>query len=278
MTSQDKLAGKVAVITGAGSGIGQALAEHAASLGMKVVVAELSVERGESVVKGITAQGGDALFVQTNVADYDSVQALADKTFDHYGDTHLLVNNAGISVLGKIWEISKEQWDRAIDVNYRGAVYCIKAFTARMLEGTGQRYICNIGSLASFSIASTMSPYFNTKHAILSLSECLYIEMQEGNYPIHVCMAAPSMIKTRIFEDTVATQGAGEAEQAALQGVLTSQGLESSVAAEMIFNGIANKDFIISTEPLATQSLASQRSQYLADVHGKNPVPSDPGF
>jgi NAD(P)-dependent dehydrogenase (short-subunit alcohol dehydrogenase family) len=276
--STQELTGGVAVITGAGSGIGEALAKHAASLGMKVVVAELSQERGEAVASAINAEGGEATFVKTDVTSYESMQAMAEAARTAYGAITVLVNNAGISVMGKIWEVPIEQWERSIDVNFRGALYGIKSFLPEMLKSGRPGFICNVCSLASFSMASKMAPYFNTKHAILSLSECLNIEMQEEQAPIHVCAAAPGMISTRIFEDTVAAEASGEAHQSMMKDALQHMGMPPAEAAKIIFEGMAKRDFVISTHPEGTEFLAKQRAEYMANIHSSQPKPSDPGF
>jgi len=109
------------------------------------------------------------------------------------------VNNAGISVMGLIWEISDADWDRSIDINYRGVVNGVRAFVPRMLASPEQTYICNVASLASFSMDRSVAPYFTTKHAVLSLSECLYIEMMDQPNPVRISATVPGFIATRIF-------------------------------------------------------------------------------
>jgi NAD(P)-dependent dehydrogenase (short-subunit alcohol dehydrogenase family) len=278
MNNLDKFKNQVAVITGAGSGIGKGLALHAASLGMKVVVAELSPERGEAVAQTIKDQGGEALFVQTDVTDYDSVKTLAKKAREAFGDICLLVNNAGISVMGKIWEVPMELWDRSIDVNFRGALHGIKAFLPEMLASGKPGFICNLGSLASFSTDSKMSPYFSTKHAILSLSECLSIEMKEEEAPIQISLAAPGLISTRIFEDTIGVEATGNNQKAAMKEALQHLGMPPEEAARIIFEGIAAGDFVVSTHPPFTEAMAAERGQYLCDIHNRQPQPSNPTF
>lgn len=275
MTPEQAFAGGVAVITGAGSGIGEALAYEAALNGMTVVVAEISTERGEKVAQGIRQAGGSASFWRTDVRDMAAMRALANHAYG-MGDVRLLVNNAGISVMGPIWEISDVDWDRSIDINFRGVVNGVRAFVPRMLASSSQTYLCNIASLGSFSIDCNVAPYFTTKHAVLSLSECLHLEMQARPHPVQISAAAPGFIATRIFEDTaVADQASGELRdmmQAAVHGI----GMAPREAAGLILKGIAAGHFLISTHPEMTAHLARDRSEYLRTL--RVPQRSDTSF
>lgn len=266
----------VAVVTGSGSGIGKALVEQLATCGMTVVIAEYSRERGEKVAKDINEAGGKATFIQTDVSKRESVKALADSVFKDYGEVKLLINNAGISVMGKIWEISDDTWDRAIDVNIRGTIAGLQYFLPPMIESGKPAYVCNLGSLASFSMDTNQSAYFSLKHAILSLSESLFLEMQEGEHPIQVSVAAPGIIATRIFKDSIKTQ-AGSELAAAMQHVTDHQGMPAKEAANIILQGIADQKFLISTHPEFTQMLAAERARYLTSIETTKPVCSDPG-
>lgn len=275
MTPEQAFSGGVAVITGAGSGIGEALAHEAAARGMTVVVAEVSSERGERVTQDIRAAGGEASFLPTDVRDMAAMRALADHAYG-LGEVRLLINNAGISVMGPIWEIGDADWDRSIDINFRGVVNGVRVFVPRMLASSDRTCVCNIASLGSFSIDRNVAPYFTTKHAVLSLSECLHVEMQAQDNPVQVSVAAPGFIATRIFADTaVADQASGELRdmmQAAVHGI----GMAPGEAARLIFEGIAAGQFLISTHPEMTAHLARDRSEYLRTLRA--PQRSDTSF
>lgn len=274
MSATDSFKGGVAVITGAGSGIGEALAMEAAEHGMTVIIAELSVDRGEKVAAAIIEKGGKAQFIQTDVSKRESIKTLADRVHSTYGAVRLLINNAGIAVMGRIWEVTDESWDKTLDINLRGTVACIQYFVPHMIESGQQAFICNLGSLASFSMATNQAPYFCTKHAVLSLSESLYLEMQENQHPIHVAMAAPGMVSTRIFEDAINTKAGSEMTEM-LKQVIAHGGMPPNEAAKIILDGIAAKKFVVSTHPAFTSGLATERSEYLAQVNERLPVPSD---
>jgi NAD(P)-dependent dehydrogenase (short-subunit alcohol dehydrogenase family) len=257
--------GGVAVITGSGSGIGRALALNCAALGMKVVVAELSKERGETVAAEITAAGGEALFVQTDVTSQSSVDALAAQTKSAFGAVTLLVNNAGVMVLGNVWEISEKDWDLGIDVNLRGVIRCIQAFVPDMLKSDKPGYIANVSSLAGVCSIPNESQYVLTKHAVLALSESLYMEMQGQAKPLQVSVVLPGLVNTRIFDDSKATTTAdadlGEARSQALK----EQGLSAKEAAEIILTGVAAGDYWITTHPEALDFIAKDRGGFLSE-------------
>lgn len=275
MVPEEAFATGVAVITGAGSGIGEGLAHEAAACGMTVVVAELSVERGEKVARDIVSAGGKASFVRTDVRDIAAMRSLADHAYG-LGEVRLMVNNAGISVMGAVWELDDADWDRSIDINFRGVVNGVRAFVPRMLASPGQTYLCNIASLGSFSTERNVAPYFATKHAVLSLTECLYVEMEIQPNPVKISAAAPGFIATRIFEDTNATGEESEQFRETMQAAVHQLGMAPREAAALILRGIAAGEFLVSTHPDMTAHLARDRSEYLRTLRA--PQRSDTSF
>jgi NAD(P)-dependent dehydrogenase (short-subunit alcohol dehydrogenase family) len=275
MSPSEAFAGGAAVITGSGSGIGEALALKVAELGVPVVVAELSVERGERVAAEIRARGGKAIFVCTDVGDTASVEALADAAFAAYGNVRLLVNCAGLTVMGSICNLSSEVWDKVIDVNLRGVINGVRAFVPRMANGPGGGYVSNVASLASFSMATNNGPYFATKHAVMSLSECLYLEMEEEGLPVKVSVVVPGMVKSRIFADTIVTTEAEEAQRSMLAGAMAQIAMPADQAAQIILDGISAEDFIISTHPRFSTLLATERSEHLRKLAKPRPSSKD---
>lgn len=269
-----KFKGGVAVITGAGSGIGEALANRAAQAGMKVVVAEISEQRGMRVASEIQAAGGDALFVQTDVTDFASMQTLAEKTRSAFGDVTLLVNNAGISIMGAICDISAEDWDKGIKVNLYGVIHGVKAFAPAMTAANKEAFIVNVCSLASFSTAPGLSPYFTTKHAVLSFTESLYLEMKAQPTPIHVAVAVPALVTTRIFDDSILATDRDVEQQQFLSAYQEQSGMPADEAAERILAGAVQGNFWISTHPEQTEMFSKGRAKYLDAL--SLPAPTDP--
>ena len=200
----------IAVITGAGSGIGEALARTAASAGMTVVLADIDIRRIDRVAIEINAAGGTALAIPTDVADPAALDRLAARTREAFGDVRLLVNNAGVETVGLIWDIPAELWERTFRINVLGVVNGVRAFAPRMLECGQPAYIANVASVGGLSIFPVETAYICSKHAVLSFTEGLYLEMKMQRKPIHVPAVMPGPVTTSIFDDA---RGAGAAEE-----------------------------------------------------------------
>jgi NAD(P)-dependent dehydrogenase (short-subunit alcohol dehydrogenase family) len=263
MKPSDAFAGGTVVVTGAGSGIGKSLAIHCAKLGMRVVVAELSDDRGKAVEEQINSSGGQALFVQTDVTDPASMRALAATTFEAFGDVTLLFNNAGIIVLGDVWEVSDEDWQRGVNVNFMGVVNGVKAFGPNMIANTKSTYICNITSTAAVSSVPHESVYIATKHAVLSLSESLYMEMKAKGSNVNVSASLPGIISTEIFADSTRTNERDEAHGDGVKQFMADAGMPADLAAEKILESVANGDFWVFTHPKETTFCADDRAEFL---------------
>jgi NAD(P)-dependent dehydrogenase (short-subunit alcohol dehydrogenase family) len=146
--------GKVAVVTGAGSGIGRGLAQRCAAEGMHVVAADVEQGALDETVKLI---GGDAIGVPTDVSDGDQVDALADRAFGEFGAVHLLCNNAGVFQAGVIWERTQADWEWVLGVNVWGIIHGIRAFVPRMIAQGGEGHVVNTSSLAARSTLASPS-------------------------------------------------------------------------------------------------------------------------
>ena len=266
MSAKEKLAGGTAVVTGAGSGIGEGIARVAASLGMNVVLADVSRDRIEQVAASIDATGASVLPVETDVTDIAALERLADAAYDRFGEVRLVVNNAGIETIGFSWEIPDETWDRLLSINVRGVVHGSRIFARRMLESGKPGFISNVASIGALGMMPTQAPYMISKHAVLSFTECLYLEMQLKKAPIQVSAVLPAQVATRIFEDAPADRGSGfvERQREMMHAMITQIGVTPERAGELILEGIAAGDFWVSTHPETTAQVAKGRSEYLA--------------
>ena len=193
-----ELDGKVAVITGAGSGIGASLARAGAAAGMQVVVVDVNGERAAAVASELP--DGTAVARAVDVSDADSVQALADFAFDTFGAVHLLCNNAGVSPAGRVWDFTDDEWQWLLGVNVRGVANGIRSFVPRMIA-QGEGHIVNTGSGASFVATPRLGPYCATKHAIVGLSEALRYELDGTG--IGVSVLVPAGVNTNIGDSMV---------------------------------------------------------------------------
>lgn len=255
------------MITGAASGIGEALARHAAASGMKVVLADIDAARLSEVASAIGDAGGTALAVPTDVSNAQSVDALADAAYGAFGEASLLVNNAGIETLGFAWELSAETWDRALGVNINGVVNGVRAFAPRMIAAGAPAFIANTSSVGGLGIMPVQTPYIMSKHAVLAFSECLAMEMEVKSAPIKVSVILPGPVRTRIFEDS---QGGTDAISAyhrqVMESMLAANGMSSDEAAERILPQIAAGDFWVSTDPQMTRDYAAGRAHTLTEL------------
>ncbi len=194
-------AGRVAVVTGAASGIGRALAELFAASGSALVVADLDAGDAEVVAAGIRAAGGDALAVGVNVADADAVDQLAATTLEHFGRVDVLCNNAGVSTFNLMRDQALDDWRWVFDVNLWGVVHGLQTFVPIMREQGTRAHIVNTASIAGLlSGIAFIGPYAATKVAVVSISETLVQELAIDETPIGVSVLCPSSVDTRVME------------------------------------------------------------------------------
>ena len=190
---------KVAVITGAASGIGRGIAERCVEEGMKVVLADINegdLRKAETETKAL---GGTVLSVRTDVSKREDLELLARKTLDAFGEVHLLVNNAGVGAGGSPWEATWSDWEWVIGVNLWGVIHGVKIFTPIMLAQNTDCHIVNTASLAGLIVGNRSTPYTVTKHGVVALSESLYLELEERNALVKVSVLCPGFVKTNIM-------------------------------------------------------------------------------
>ena len=190
---------KVAVITGAASGIGRGIAERCVEEGMKVVLADINegdLRKAETETKAL---GGTVLSVRTDITKRNDLELLARKTLDAFGEVHLLVNNAGVGAGGSPWEATWSDWEWVIGVNLWGVIHGVKIFTPIMLAQNTDCHIVNTASVAGLTVGGPSAPYTVTKHAVVALSESLYLALEERNALVKVSVLCPGFVKTNIM-------------------------------------------------------------------------------
>ena len=193
----DNIKGKVVVITGASSGMGEAAARHLSAQGATVVLGARRVERLEALAGEISAAGGQALAVETDVTDRCQVQRLVDAAVDTYGRVDVLINNAGIMPLSPVERLKVDEWDRMIDVNLKGVLYGIAAALPHMIERkSGQ--IINLSSVAGHKLFGGSAVYSATKFGVRALSEGLRQEVTPHN--IRITIISPGAVKTELLD------------------------------------------------------------------------------
>lgn len=190
--------GKVAVVTGAASGIGRALAERCVQEGMKVVLADIEEPALLHVSRELTAQGAQTLALPTDVSQAAEVEILARKAFETYSEVHLLFNNAGVGAGRTAWESTLADWEWVLGVNLWGVIHGIHFFVPRMLEQRAESHIINTASIGGLTSGPGLGVYMASKHAVVSLSETLYHELALRGASVGVSVLCPGFVKTRI--------------------------------------------------------------------------------
>jgi NAD(P)-dependent dehydrogenase (short-subunit alcohol dehydrogenase family) len=189
-------AGKVAVVTGGGSGIGRALALALAREGARVVVADVDEADATETVRQVAAAGAEGLAIRADVADRHQVEALADRVFDRYGATHVLCNNAGVVVHGGLETATWADWQWVVGVNLWGVVHGLLAFLPRMIAGGEGGHVVNTASAAGLIASQGLGVYNTTKYAVVGLSETLQKDLRP--HGIGVTVVCPMGVATRI--------------------------------------------------------------------------------
>jgi len=195
-----ELAGRVAVVTGAASGMGRAFAGRFARAAMKVVLADIEEPALEKAVQELRAEGHDVIGVRVDVAKPESVAELARRTLDAYGKVHVVCNNAGVEgyLDGPIWEATPKDWQWTFGVNFWGVVHGVQTFLPIMLAQDEEGHMVNTSSATGVVLANNI--YGITKHAVVALSEALYGQLKQRNAKVGVSVLCPGMVATRIFE------------------------------------------------------------------------------
>jgi NAD(P)-dependent dehydrogenase (short-subunit alcohol dehydrogenase family) len=189
-------AGKVAVVTGAGSGIGRALAERFARSGLHIVLADVQADALETAAGDVAALGVETLAVATDVTVEADVQALAAAALERFGAVHVVCNNAGVAGRADPWFGPLSAWQWVMNVNFWGVVHGIRAFLPHLLEGG---HIVNTASIAGLSPGFTPM-YDASKHAVVAASEDLYIDMRTAGLPVGVSVLCPGWVRTSILD------------------------------------------------------------------------------
>jgi NAD(P)-dependent dehydrogenase (short-subunit alcohol dehydrogenase family) len=278
----DSFAGKVAVVTGGASGIGLALARRFAAEGMRVVVADVEAEALAGAAKDLAAEFGvgNVLHRVTDVGDPEAVDALAAATFDRFGAAHVLCNNAGVGIGGLSWTIPADRWRWIVDVNLLGVVNGIRSFVPRMIE-QGEGHVVNTASVAGIVTSPVMSPYVATKHAVVGLTESLYLDLQMVGAPVGASVLCPEWVQTRIFEsernrpDGVSATSfpglADAAEPEAQDGAssmletLVGGGIDPADVADQVLTAIVEQRFWIFTHATSVEAAARRHRAIEAD-------------
>jgi NAD(P)-dependent dehydrogenase (short-subunit alcohol dehydrogenase family) len=274
---------KVAVITGGAAGLGREFALTAHKLGMKLVLADVQQDALDATTAELQGQGAEVLAVICDVRKTDQVQALADAAMAKFGAVHLVFNNAGVGSGGLVWENTEADWEWVLGVNLWGVIHGVRIFTKLMLEcaksdPSYEGHIVNTASMAGLLNAPTMGVYNVSKHAVVSLSETLYHDLQLVEAPIGASVLCPYFVPTGISQshrnrpaDVAMTEGATASQKAAQ--AMTVKAVESGKVtaadvAQITFDAIRDGQFYIYSHPGALGGVAARMDEI---VNQKNP-------
>ncbi|ATQ77208.1 hypothetical protein CR152_23830 [Massilia violaceinigra] len=282
---------KVAVITGGASGLGREFAKRAAGLGMKLVLADVQQDALDATRAELEGEGAQVLAMICDVRKGEQVQALADAAMARFGAVHLVFNNAGVGSGGLIWENSEADWEWVLGVNLWGVIHGVRIFTKLMLECAKddpayEGHIVNTASMAGLLNAPTMGVYNVSKHAVVSLSETLYHDLQLVEAPIGASVLCPYFVPTGISQshrnrpEDVKMTGGPTASQKAAQA-MTVKAVESGKVsagdvAQTTFDAIRDGQFYIYSHPGALGNVGERMEEIVKGVNPGDPYKAAP--
>lgn len=267
--------GRVAVVTGAASGLGRAMAQRFARAGMTVLLADIERDRLDAAVGELQAQGLAASGVVTDVADPAAVEHLADVAYETHGAVHLLCNNAGVVKRARAWDLTPDDWAWVMGVDFWSVVHGVRSFVPRML-GQDAGHIVNTASIAALLPMPNLGAYAAAKSAVLGLSLSLQTEFEQSAAPLGVSVLCPGFIATGIT-DSARNRPAELADAAAPPDVpRTTHGtvatLTAEDVAEQVLDAVRTDRFWILTHP-EYRPVIAQHAERVGTEHGPVPAP-----
>jgi NAD(P)-dependent dehydrogenase (short-subunit alcohol dehydrogenase family) len=279
-----QLRGRVAVVTGAASGIGFGLAERFAAEGMKVVLADIKEEALARAEGSLRSSGAEIVAIVTDVSEADQVARLARAALDAFGAVHVVCNNAGVgtSNVTPIWEENRADWDWVLGVNLWGVINGIRSFVPILLE-QDQGHVVNTASIVGL-LPGTMGIYSVTKHAVVALSEALQMQLAARGARVGVSVLCPGIVQTRITDSernrpdrypvqTPSSVHAAAQQQWELLRQRVEAGTPPSQVASVVVEAIRDERFYVLTHP----EFLPRVRQRLEDIeNGRPPSPPSP--
>ena len=271
---------KTAVITGAASGIGLALARRAAREGMRLVLADIDEAQLAEAAKTLPVPAAALCTRRVDVSREENVAALADEAFRRFGAVHLLCNNAGVGLTRLAWELTTADWEWILGVNLWSVVHGIRHFVPRMLAQEGESHVVNTASVAGLLSTPGMAAYNVSKHGVVTLSETLYTELTAQQASVGVSVLCPAWVPTAIhtsernrperFGTAAPPSAASAAYQERMGHAVKSGRLTADDMAGAVFDAVAAKRFYVIPHSRIKQAVRLRMEDILED---RNPTP-----
>jgi NAD(P)-dependent dehydrogenase (short-subunit alcohol dehydrogenase family) len=262
----EEFAGKTAVVTGAGSGMGKAFALRWGAEGMNVVIGDIQQDALAGTVAELETAGVPVLGLRTDVSKLADIEALADAAEERFGKIHLVNNNAGVEgyLDGPIWEATAKDWEWTLSVNLMSVIYGVQTFVPRMIAHGESGHVVNTCSMTSVIAASNM--YGICKHAILALTEALAADLEQSGANIGVTALCPGIIATNLFHGsrnrpvTLLNESGMSASGASLRERMhatLSKGMPPSEVADLLVTAVReNKPYLLTDHEWDTRIIA----------------------
>jgi NAD(P)-dependent dehydrogenase (short-subunit alcohol dehydrogenase family) len=282
--------GKTAVLTGAGSGFGLECARIAAQRGMNVVLVDVQQDALDAVEKEITALGAPVLAFKLDVSSAEQMAAMGTAVFERFGAPHLVFNNAGVGSGGLIWENTLKDWEWVLGVNVMGVVHGLRNFTPMMLaaaesDPTWQGHIVNTASMAGLLNAPNMGVYNVSKHAVVSMTETLYQDLQLVTDQIGASVLCPFFVATGIAQShrnrPDELKGSKPTKSQLIGQAMTGKAVGSGKVsaadvATMVFDAVTANQFYIYSHPKAIKSVQTRMEDVLQIRNPTDPFAGKP--
>lgn len=274
-----QLKDKVAVITGAASGFGREFAILCAQEGMRVVMTDVD-EKGLAETTDKLPAGTQSLALKCDVSKAEQVDAVASQTWSEFGAAHLLFNNAGVGVAGPAWAATLEDWKWVLDVNVMGVVHGIRSFVPRMLEQRDECHVVNTASVAGLLSVPGSSVYCVSKHAVVTLSECLYQDLRQAKASIGVSVLCPAYVNTGIADsarnrpaELAATNPLAAAYEERVRQATRAGRLSATDIARSTLEAVKSDHFYILTHPAIKGAVEMRLRDIIEERSPANPMP-----
>jgi NAD(P)-dependent dehydrogenase (short-subunit alcohol dehydrogenase family) len=274
--------GKTVLITGAGRGIGRALADRFVAAGMKLAIADIEDGPLEAAARELKAAGAEVLSCRVDVGNGAAMDDFARKVLDTFGAVHVVCNNAGVGSGGRMWELGQAEWEFAMGPNLWGVIHGVRVFCPHLVE-QDEGHIVNTASMAGLINVSGLGAYNVTKGAVVSLSETLYADLEAVGSNVSASVLCPGFVNTKIWDAdrhrtgdqaNAERQGTPEEREMAEKMIrsVMEQAKPAAEVADEVHDAILEKRFYVLTHASAKTEFEARAQRLLNDENPGQPT------